>query len=254
MPIGGQISGQLNLTRDWQVTNLEYLPLLLSLPLLYIAFRRYQAARYIQDIPTTPIASAAQGLVEIKAKTVQLDKITRYVPMLDIPCVWYRYEEIMISDNDEEQVTEVKVSEQRFYVADHTGICAIDPLFAEVHPKKTRDIQDAQRSVIHRVSWIGLDDYIYVLGWMHTLHPAAKTDDIIGERIPGAIEKRYGHLKEQLNRITHSPNKSLPFIISSYFEHLLVNNLRKKALFWLGLFFLSIAFLFVLAQRLDKLF
>lgn len=236
---------------------MEYLALILSLPLLYIAFRRYRIARYIKDIPTTTIASAAQGLVEVKAKTIQLDKKTRYAPMLDVPCVWYRYEEISIRDG-EERIQDVHVSDQRFYVADRTGLCAIDPMFAEIHPKKSKDIPDKSLPIIHRVSWIGLDDYIYILGWMHSLHPAAKIDDRIGEDIendsPTTLVKRYGHLKEQLNRITHAPQKALPFIISSHFEHLLVNDLRKKAFFWLILFFLSIVTLFFIIHYRASLF
>lgn len=233
---------------------MEYLALLLSLPFLYIAFLRYRDARYIQNLPTVPIASAPQGLVEIKGRTVQVEKLNRYAPIINVPCVWYRYEKVMISDRDDEEVTEIKTSEQRFYVADDTGICAIDPLHADVHPKRSSDVPDRDQAVIHRVAWIGVDERIHVLGWMHTLHPAPKTDDVIGGNYTDGIVKRYGHLTEHLNRITHAPRKSLPFIISTHFEHRLVSSLLKQTRGWLAGFFVSITILFMLIQRLDNLF
>jgi hypothetical protein len=254
MPTGGQTNGPLNSKTCRVSAEMEYLALLFSLPFLYVAFQHYRDARYIQNMPTVPIASAAQGLVEIKGKTIQLDKQKRYVPIINVPCVWYRYEEIMIIDDDDEQVTEVKTSDQRFYVADQTGVCAVDPMFADVHPKKSRDIKDEDRQLIHRVSWIGLDENLFVLGWLSTLHPAARTDDVIGEPGDNKIVKRYGQLQEQLNRITHAPRKSLPYIISSHFEHRLVNNLYRKAHGWLFGFFILIAILFALIQNLHRLY
>lgn len=228
---------------------MAYLSLLASLPLLIIAFYRLQIARYIEDLPTSSIAAAAQGLVEIKAKTVQVDNKPLLVPRLGIPCVWYRYE--TLDYNQHQKIVDARESINRFYVADETGLCAVDPLHAEIHPKKSKQFQ--QGSALYKMSWIGIDEQVYILGWLQTLHPKPKTDDRLRNYTSMAFDpdtaiKRYGHLKKKLDRITHAPFPGMPFMISTHFEYALARKMKQQAQYWFSGFFIALIMLFVLIE------
>jgi len=227
-----------------------YLSLLATLPLLIVAFYRLQIARHIEDMPTSSVIAAAQGLVEIKAKTIQFDEEPLVVPRLGIPCVWYRYE--TLDYNQQERVVDARESFRRFYIADETGVCAVDPFHAEVYPKKNKQEQDG--SAVYKMSWIGIDEQLYVLGWLHTLHPRPKTDDVIRDPLgtnneEGAIVKRYGHLKEKLDRITRAPYPGIPFLISTQYEHALVRKMKQQAKYWFVGFFAALIVVFILIEN-----
>lgn len=220
------------------VANLIYL---LTLPLLLMAFYRLKLARFIEDQPDSTIGGAAQGIVEIKARTLQLDTQPLIVPILDMPCAWFRIE-TSVFDEDKKAVV-ARESYQRFYVTDHTGVCAVDPLHAEVMPRKIKEIQDGNTH--HTITWIGIGDDIYVLGWMKSLHPRPRTDDRVGGfkqewNDPDAVIRRYGQLKKKLDRITRSPFPGIPFLISTYYEHRLVDRLKRQAKYWFVGFFIAV--------------
>jgi len=206
-----------------------YLILVLSIWLFWRAINYLKLVRIIEDTPRSNVASSPQGMVELKGKTRPLENQALMVPRKNIPCVWYRYVKTDEYGDNEYPEPEIKESYYRFYIEDHTGRCAIDPDHAEVHAKREYDeYQDGER---HYVSWIGVDESIYVLGWMDTLHPASKTDDVITVR--DGKEHRYGQLTDKLDRITKPPHKWLPFIISTHFEHKLVRRYRSLFLSWL---------------------
>ena len=235
---------------------MEYLVLLAVLPFLLIAFYRLQIARRVEDLPTSPIGAAAQGLVEIKARTVDLNNRPLLVPRLGIPCVWYRYEIEDHNRQDGKVIIDARESFDRFYVADSTGICAVDPLRAEVHPKKSKQIQEG--SALYNLSWIGIDDSIYILGWLHTLHPRPKINDEIrnyssAKSSVETIVKRYGHLKKKLDRITRAPYPGIPFVISTHYEHALVKKLKRQAKYWSIGFFAALMALFFIIENWQSL-
>lgn len=230
---------------------MAYLILLLTLPILIIAFYRLQIARYIEDLPSTSIAAAAQGLVEVKAKTVQFDNKPLTVPRLGIPCVWYRYETVDYHNQQQKKV-DARESYSRFYIADTTGVCAVDPLHAEIHPKKSKQIQEG--TTLYNISWIGFDESVYVLGWLHTLHPRPMIDDVMRnytstEFNQDLVVKRYGQLKKKLDRITRAPYPGMPFLISSHYEHQLTQKMKQQAKYWFVGFFVALIFMFVAIEQ-----
>ena len=236
---------------------MEYLVLLAVLPILFIAFYRLQIARRVEDLPTSPIGAAAQGLVEIKARTVDLNNRPLLVPRLGIPCVWFRYEIENRNQNNGKVMVDARESIDRFYVADSSGICAVDPLRAEVHSKKNKQIQEG--SSLYKLSWIGTDDSIYILGWLHTLHPRPKIDDEIRDYSSTksnveTVVKRYGHLKEKLDRITRAPYPAIPYIISTHYEHALVNKLKRQAKYWFVGFFATLLIMLLIIENWRSLF
>lgn len=234
---------------------MAYLSLLATLPILIVAFYRLQIARHIEDMPTSPVDAAAQGMVEIKARTIQLDDEPLVVPRLGIPCVWYRYE--TLDYNQQERVVDARESFRRFYIADGTGICAVDPFHAEVHPRKSKQEQDG--STLYKMSWIGIDEQLYVLGWLHTLHPRPKVGDLIIDttllnKQRGVDVKRYGQLKQKLDRITRAPYPGIPFVISAHFEHTLVSKMKQQAKYWFVAFFAALLALFLIIENWQVVF
>ena len=205
-----------------------YLFLAVSIWLFWRSINYLRLVRTIEDTPSTNIASTPQGMVEVKGKTLPLESQVLMVPRKNIPCVWYRHVQTYEYEDDEFSDPETKESHERFYIKDHTGKCAVDPIRADIHPKKSfEEYQDGFR---HEISWIGVDESVYVLGWMQTLHPEQKTDDLITVR--DGKEHRYGQLKDKLDRITNPPHNWLPFIISTHFEHQLVGRYRSLFISW----------------------
>jgi hypothetical protein len=199
-----------------------------SVWLFWRAINYLGLVRVIEDTPNTNIASTPQGMVEVKGKTLALGNQVLMVPRKNIPCVWYRHVQTYEYEDDEFPDPDTIESHERFYIKDHTGKCAVDPIRADIHPKKSfEEYQDGFR---HEVSWIGVDDYVYVLGWMQTLHPEQKTDDVV--MIREGKEYRYGQLTDKLDRITVPPHNWLPFIISTHFEHELVKRYRSLFISW----------------------
>lgn len=93
------------------------------------AYRRY---RQIEDLPTSRIASAAQGYVELYGRAQMLDGAPLLSRLSGLPCCWYRYTiEHEDSDNNWKQ-QESGVSEAHFLLRDDTGECVISPEGAEI--------------------------------------------------------------------------------------------------------------------------
>jgi hypothetical protein len=191
----------------------------------------FRLARTIEDLPTSKIRSAHQGYVEIKGKTTLNGQSPLYVPRLEVPCVWYRYQVFRDDQADYSGEEKDKESIRGIYLEDATGICTAHAHLAKLYP--TNVVHHFESGIIHRISWIGVGEYVYVLGWLNTLHPAPEVDDVIAKESSERGGLRYGQLKEPLGTITAHPNGRYPFIIKSGYEHRVTVKLRKKSIFWL---------------------
>lgn len=92
-------------------------------------YRRY---RQIHDLPTSKIASAAQGYVELLGRSELLDG-TPIISRLGLkPCCWYYYKiEEEKSDNKWETIDQGS-SIAHFLLLDDTGQCVVSPEGAEI--------------------------------------------------------------------------------------------------------------------------
>lgn len=101
--------------------------------------RRY---RQIHDLPTSKVASAAQGYVELLGRGRLLDGSTVHCPVSHSPCCWYRYTvEEEQSDNKWSTVDQGS-SVAHFLLVDDSGACVVSPDGAEVitsHHKSWRE-------------------------------------------------------------------------------------------------------------------
>jgi hypothetical protein len=97
-------------------------------------YRRY---RQVDDVPTSRIASAAQGYVELLGKSVPIANAPVLSPVSGRPCCWYRYCIERRTSGDKWQHQESAESIAHFLLVDSTGECIISPDGAEVlYPRK----------------------------------------------------------------------------------------------------------------------
>ncbi len=129
--------------------------------------------RLIRDTPTSRIASAAQGYVELIGRGKQFGDTPMLSKLRLLPCLWYRYtiEEHRGSD-DKWHTIDSGESPDSFILNDGSGDCVVDPEQAEI-------------STIYRDQWRNGDmrytewklipnDQIYVLGEFRTRNSATE--------------------------------------------------------------------------------
>ncbi len=131
--------------------------------------------RAIRDTPTSKIASAAQGYVELIGRGKHFGDTPLLSKLRFLPCLWYRYtieERSGTSSNDKWRTIDKGESPDSFMLDDGSGICVVDP-------------EEAEISTIYRDQWRDGDmrytewkllpnDLIYVLGEFRTRNSATE--------------------------------------------------------------------------------
>jgi hypothetical protein len=126
----------------------------------------YRRARAIDDTPTSRIASAAQGYVELIGRGRAFAGAPLISPVSQLPCLWYRYT-VERRDSDNKWHMEDKgESESSFILDDGTGECVIDPDGAEMLISKKDTWMQGDRRY---TQWLLIEQQrIYVLGQFTT--------------------------------------------------------------------------------------
>jgi hypothetical protein len=93
------------------------------------SLKRYRA---ITDTPTSRIASAAQGYVELVGTAEALPGEQLRSKLTGFPCLWYRYEVERRLDDGKWEILDSGESFDTFALDDGSGICVIDPEQAEI--------------------------------------------------------------------------------------------------------------------------
>jgi hypothetical protein len=129
--------------------------------------------RAIADTPTSKVASAAQGYVELYGKAVSEAEFLAQGRLNGLPCVWYRY--VTYQKNSEGEWTEIArgASETVFAINDGSGRCLIDPDHAEVLTTHSRTWFDGEYKNVEEQ--LLASDEIYALGEFCTLGGANAT-------------------------------------------------------------------------------
>jgi hypothetical protein len=122
--------------------------------------------RSLLDTPTSLVATAAQGYVELIGRGKALDGLPLVSPLTQLPCLWYRYT-VEEKDNDGKwSQTRSETSDASFIIKDSSGECLVDPEGAEVIStrKETWEQSDERYT-----QWLLLkEEKIYVLGQFST--------------------------------------------------------------------------------------
>ena len=105
-------------------------------------YRRY---RQIHDLPTSKVASAAQGYVELAGHADMVEGELISSQLSATPCCWYSYEIEEKTSNDKWQTVDSGKSVKHFFLVDNTGRCVISPDGAEVLTHNHKSWQEGDR-------------------------------------------------------------------------------------------------------------
>jgi hypothetical protein len=99
-------------------------------------YRRY---RQIHDLPTSRVASAAQGYVELSGKSRLLPGQPVASRLSNQTCCWYAYQVEEKGSKDQWRTVEEGKSVEQFLLVDASGQCVISPDGAEVLTRENKN-------------------------------------------------------------------------------------------------------------------
>jgi len=154
-------------------------------------------ARAIEDTPTSKVASAAQGYVELQGRAQPHQGQQLLTPHTQLPCLWYRYLVEREEDNKWRQIDSA-VSEAPFDLVDASGRCTLEPAGAHVD---TSHKEERREGDLRHTEWVLLkEDSLYALGAFHSDRPEqrvlnARVDegDLLAEwkEDPAELKRRF---------------------------------------------------------------
>jgi hypothetical protein len=128
----------------------------------------------ISEYPTSTIAAAAQGYVELVGGARPILPLKS--PLLGRECVWFRYWVYAKDSNGIWRLEKYQSSEQEFEIEDATGRCRIDPAGAEVIAAERHSKQQHDHRYIEELIPAGKSTYI--LGQLRTITEATAAQQI----------------------------------------------------------------------------
>ena len=105
-------------------------------------YRRY---RQISDLPTSKVASAAQGYVELFGRSDLRTGVTVTSRLSNTTCCWYSYEIEEKDSDDKWKTVDSGSSAEQFLLVDDTGQCIIAPDGAEILSNDGRTWEESSR-------------------------------------------------------------------------------------------------------------
>jgi len=158
--------------------------------------RRY---RLIADHPTSRIASAPQGYVELSGRGSAAAGFGLVAPLSGMPCVWFRF--VLERRQGDKWVTDDSgESTDMIQLDDGTGRCLLDPEGAEVHAGRYRLWGDGST---RKKEWlIEPDAPLYAIGEHRTLGGADTELDVRSDlaRVLNAWKTDQAELRERFDR------------------------------------------------------
>lgn len=122
--------------------------------------------RTVADTPTSRIASAPQGYIELVGRGQQPPGASLVSPISGLPCLWYRYR-VERKNGDRWEHVESGISHDTFGVSDGSGQVLIDPDGAEILTSRK---QVSNTGGYRKTEWTLIEgETIYVIGEHVTL-------------------------------------------------------------------------------------
>ncbi|MDO9387272.1 MAG: hypothetical protein Q7T65_11270 [Thiobacillus sp.] len=129
----------------------------------YANLKRY---RTVADTPTSRIASAPQGYIELVGHGRQPPGAGLVSPISGLPCLWYRYRVERKNGNRWEHV-ESGISHDTFGISDGSGMALVDPDGAEILTSRK---QISNAGGYRKTEWTLIEgETLYVIGEHVTL-------------------------------------------------------------------------------------
>lgn len=135
--------------------------------------------RALDDTPTSRVASAAQGYVELRGSGRALAGMPLLSPLSGFPCLWYRFQIEEKSHDGKWRTVERGESTSSFILDDGSGECVIDPENAEVMTRHKNVRNTGKRR--HSEWTLQIGDPIYALGDFRTIGGASLELDAAGD-------------------------------------------------------------------------
>lgn len=139
---------------------------MIGIAALFGWLRAIHHSRLILDTPTSRIASAAQGYIELFGEGKPLSGTPLLSPMNGLPVLWYRLK--IEQKSGDKWITQSDIeSDASFLLDDGSGECAVDPEGAEMLVSR-EDVE--RRDDMRYTQWCLLQrDPIYAIGEFATL-------------------------------------------------------------------------------------
>ena len=139
---------------------------------LYLAFRYFNLARHLHNIPRAKIRSAPQGYVEIVGRARSLLPVPARTPETATACVWYEYHYREVHGDD--STVDVLRTTESFLIEDASGSCRIDPVHMRIESRSRkfnwfRKLALSSESGLIEMRWIGIGDRVHAYGKFTTL-------------------------------------------------------------------------------------
>jgi hypothetical protein len=139
---------------------------LMALVSLFAWFSALRRLRAVHDTPTSKIAGAAQGYVEVIGRGKPCSDPPLLSKFTALPCLWYRYHVERRDSRNNWHVEERGETDDPFVLEDDSGYCVVEPGGAEI-------------LTMHKDTWIRGDrrytewkllniDSLYVIGQFRT--------------------------------------------------------------------------------------
>jgi hypothetical protein len=133
---------------------------------LFAWFSALRRLRLVRDTPTSKIAAAAQGYVELIGRGKPLSDPPLLSKLTTLPCLWYRYQIEYKSGNNNWRIEDKGESSDPFILEDESGHCVVDPGGAEI---LTKYKDTWQKGNYRYTEWKLLQlDSIYTIGQFRT--------------------------------------------------------------------------------------
>jgi hypothetical protein len=146
-------------------------------------YRRY---RQIHDLPTSKVASAAQGYVELFGRSEVLDGSTVVSTRTGQRCCWFRYYIERKTSNNKWEHVDSGESPHHFLLVDDTGECVVSPDGAEVltHRKENwtqGDYRHTEWLLVPKDRLYAIGDFSTASGAVTSLDERADVSDLLAE-------------------------------------------------------------------------
>lgn len=106
---------------------------LMALVSLFAWISALYRLRVVRDTPTSKVASAAQGYVELIGRGRPLaDAPPLLSRLMSLPCLWYRYQVERKDSENKWRTEDSGESQAPFVLDDGSGPCVVDPYGAEI--------------------------------------------------------------------------------------------------------------------------
>jgi hypothetical protein len=158
-------------------------PLLLAGGAFLLWLAAYRRKRLVEDVPTSTIAAAAQGYVEIQGTVEHAPGDLLAGKLTNLPCVWYHYTLQTDPAERDNSRDDAGWNGTPFIIRDESGECLVDPADAEVICDRCQAWGAA--GVTYSEWSIRVGDPIYAIGYFST--GGARNERQLKRKIGGAL-------------------------------------------------------------------